>query len=623
MQGNKQLQKVWKKIPFAIIGIISVLTVMLLLLWNNVTNSHQSNPAIFPNIYFEGQYKIEDGEWATVIKGQHISSTQGDVTLKGQFHMISPDGEYLGIAGPGVLLAFYTNHIHITVQEHGQAPYICDIESDFAGKDLCGELCTGYTLVTEEPITLTFHNNHLWGNENAIDDFFRELSVYAGTSFEKEFMEEGNAERNAGLAFVIVAFVLLGTALFSTLLQVEGSSKLWLIGLCILFAGGYFIYGAKGVFFWSDSVIGNTTILGLCMMLYMLSVCALIASTFKAKPRKIGIASVGFLGADCAALAIFCLATDTCFYDTWLWWVIIQSVVNIILLVCLAFEFLHASKGKLASAVGAVILLLGFEVDFAGTALGWWQGGLVCKYIFVMLLVIAIVLVWQIIPRNINAARKAKEMEAEQKIIRAQLQENRIAIMISQIQPHFIYNTLGTIQQLCKEDPEQAARLVQNFSVYLRGNFSELDNTVPIRFTKELEHIRCYTEIELIRFPDMTVHYDIQTEEFLLPALTVQPLVENAIKHGLMGLEEGGTVTISTYEEQSDYCVCVSDDGVGFDVAGLTDTKKHIGLRNVRERLQAMCGGSLTIESQPGAGTRVQIRIPKEGKKGYDRNCGR
>ena len=119
------------------------------------------------------------------------------------------------------------------------------------------------------------------------------------------------------------------------------------------------------------------------------------------------------------------------------------------------------------------------------------------------------------------------------------------------------------------------------------------------------------------------MRYDVQTEEFLLPALTVQPLVENAIKHGLMGLEAGGIVTISAYEEQNDYCICVSDDGVGFDVSGLTDTKKHIGIRNVRERLQAMCGGSLTIESQPGTGTRALIRIPKEGKKSYDRNCGR
>jgi sensor histidine kinase YesM len=300
-----------------------------------------------------------------------------------------------------------------------------------------------------------------------------------------------------------------------------------------------------------------------------------------------------------------------------------QSIANAVLLVALVLDSLGAGIVRKLRNIGAGTVLCGIEVDFLGTALGWWQGGFICRYIFLGLFAAAIVLVWQIIPRNINAARKAKEMEAEQKLMQAQLQESRIAIMISQIQPHFIYNTLGTIQQLCKEEPEQASRLVQNFSIYLRGNFSELSNTVPIRFAKELEHVRCYTEIELIRFPDMTVRYDIQAEEFLLPALTVQPMVENAIKHGLMGLEEGGTVTISAYEEQDAYCVCISDDGIGFDVSGLTDTKKHIGIRNVRERLQAMCGGSMTIESQPGTGTRVLIWIPKEGKNGYDRNCGR
>ena len=615
MQRAKQLQSAWKKMPLAVIGIILVFAVMLLLLWNNVTNSYQSFPAIFPDVHFEGQYKIGGGQWQTVVKGEHIPATQGDVTLQGLFYMTLPDGQDLGVAEPGTLLAFYLNHIHITVQEQGQNPCVYDVESDIAGKDLCGEMCIGHTLATQEPVTLIFHNNHLLGNENAIDDFLRELALYVDTSFEKEFMAQGNAERNAGLAFVIVAFVLLGTALFSALLHVEGSNKVWLIGLSILFAGGYFIYGAKGVFFWSDSIIGNTTVLGICMMLYMLCVCALIVSTFKAKWRTTGIAAVGFLGLACTAFSVFCLVTDTCFYDTWLWWAVIQSIANIILIICLVFEFSKAAKGELFTAIGAVVLLLGFNVDLAGISLGWWQSGLVCKYIFVMLFCISIVLVWQIIPRNINAARKAKEMEAEQKAIRAQLQENRIAIMISQIQPHFIYNTLGTIQQLCKEDPEQAAKLVQNFSVYLRGNFSELDNTLPIRFAKELEHVHCYTEIELIRFPDMTVRYDIQTEEFLLPALSVQPLVENAIKHGLMGLEEGGTVTVTAFETETHYCVRVADDGVGFDEAVLQDERKHIGIRNVRERLQVMCGGSLTVESQQGKGTIALIQIPKEGKR--------
>ena len=609
--------------PFAFIGILSVWVVMLLLLWGNTTNSQQSIPALYPNIYFSGEYRLADGPWNTIKAGQHIPAAKADVTLRGQFHMAAPNGEYIGVAGEGVILAFYLNHIQLTVEEDGQIPHTMDIESTYAGEGMCGELSIGYELLTDRPITLTFHNPHIFGNDRAIDMFLEELSVYGGLTYEKDFMNQGALERNAGMSFVIVAFVLLGTALFSALLHTGGSSVIGLIGMSILFAGGYFVYGAKGVFFWSDSVIGNTTILGICMMLYTLCVCALITAMLGSKLKKAGIGATIFAGVSCIVIAVLCLTTNIRFYDTWHWWTVTQSVANVILLVSLVLDSLKTKITKKIRNISAGILLCGIEADFLGTALDWWQGGLISRYIFLGLFAIAIVLVWQIVPRNINAARRAKEMEAEQKLIRAQLQENRIAIMISQIQPHFIYNTLGTIQQLCKEDPEQAARLIQNFSVYLRGNFSELDNTVPIRFAKELEHVRCYTEIELIRFPDMTVRYDIQSEEFLLPALTVQPLVENAIKHGLMGLEEGGTVTISAYEKQNEYCICVSDDGVGFDVSGLTDTKKHIGIRNVRERLQAMCGGSLTIESQPGIGTRALIRIPKEGKKGYDRNCSR
>ena len=623
MQGNKQLQKTWKKMPFAIMGLIPALIVMLLLLWSNTANSQQAMPAIYLGIRFAGEYRVGDGAWQTVEAGQHIPATRADVTLRGQFHMVAPDGEDMGVAGEGVLLAFYLNHIHLTVQEEGQEALPMDIESPYAGESMCGELVIGYELRSDRPVTLTFHNPHTFGNDRAIDLFLEELSVYGGLTYEKNFMNEGTLERNAGLAFVIVALVLLGTVLLSALIHMGGSGEMALIGLAILFAGGYFAYGAKGVFFWSDSVIGNTTVLGICMMLYTLCVCSLIASVLGPKVKKVAISAAVLAGAACVAMPAISLATDIRFYDTWLWWAVTQSAANAVLIAALVLDTVKAKLTTKIRNVGAVILLLGMEADFLGTAFGWWNGGMVSRFIFLGLFAAAIVQVWRIVPGNINAARKIKEMEAEQKLIRAQLQENRIAIMISQIQPHFIYNTLGTIRHLCKENPEQAAELVQNFSIYLRGNFSELDNTAPIRFAKELEHVHCYTEIELVRFPDMTVRYDIQTEEFLLPALTVQPLVENAIKHGLMGLEQGGTVTISAYEEQTNYCICVSDDGVGFDVSGLTDTKKHIGIRNVRERLQAMCGGSLTIESQPGAGTRVFVRIPKEGKKDYDRNCGR
>ena len=203
------------------------------------------------------------------------------------------------------------------------------------------------------------------------------------------------------------------------------------------------------------------------------------------------------------------------------------------------------------------------------------------------------------------------------KKLKEELEQSRISVMLSQIQPHFIYNTLGTIGEFCEDEPQKAAELVQKFSLYLRGNFTELDNPMPIRVSREMEHVRHYADIEQIRFPDMKVTYDIQADNFLIPALTVQPLVENAIKHGLMGLECGGTVNISCYESDNYYEICVKDNGVGFDDSVMDDGKKHIGIKNVRKRIENMCGGTLTIDSIIGKGTIAVIRIPKEGAE-YD-----
>ena len=187
--------------------------------------------------------------------------------------------------------------------------------------------------------------------------------------------------------------------------------------------------------------------------------------------------------------------------------------------------------------------------------------------------------------------------------------------MMSQIRPHFIYNTLGSIEQLCDIDPQKAGKLVHDFAKYLRGNFGELDNPKPILMSQEMDHVHHYVSIENVRFPDMTFTFEMNSEDFHIPALTVQPIVENAIKHGLMKLQKGGTIHVVCYETENDYCVSVVDDGVGFDTSLLLDERKHVGLRNIRERLKAMVNGTIEIESTVGVGTKVLIKIPKEDKK--------
>ena len=131
----------------------------------------------------------------------------------------------------------------------------------------------------------------------------------------------------------------------------------------------------------------------------------------------------------------------------------------------------------------------------------------------------------------------------------------------------------------------------------------------------EMEHVHYYVSIENVRFPDMTFTFEMNSDDFHIPALTIQPIVENAIKHGLMKLPKGGRIRVVSYETDTEYCISVEDDGVGFDINALTDDRKHLGLRNIRERLKVMVNGTLTIESTVGVGTKVLITIPKEIRK--------
>ena len=189
--------------------------------------------------------------------------------------------------------------------------------------------------------------------------------------------------------------------------------------------------------------------------------------------------------------------------------------------------------------------------------------------------------------------------------------EQRIQIMMSQIQPHFLYNTLTTIQTLCLENPKKAAAITEKFATYLRQNIDSLNEANLIPFRKELDHTLVYANIEMERFPNIHLDYEIEDEDFLLPALTVQPIVENAIRHGIRGIPKG-QIDIMTNLLPDCHKIIIRDNGKGFSTREASETEgSHIGIQNVRERLQKLCGGTLTIESSKGNGTQVIIHIPR------------
>ena len=596
-----------------IVGIILIIISAVLLLWQGNAKSNQSILPTPANVYFVGQYRIGDGEFQDIIEGQHISSTKGDVVLRGNFHYSSPSGEYIGIFKGKTYIAFYLDHINVTFKQ-GDVSHVVDHENPLYGKSACGINWTPYSFIGgDEIIEIIIRNPHNFGNENAIDQMLKRTAFWADIEFEKEILDNGSVQRNVGLAIIIASVIFLGTALFSSLIHVKNSKIIWLLGLVILFAGVYFTYSSFGISFWSESVVFNTSILGISMMLYTLFLSALITALFK-KMKKVGIITSIVLGVANVILFILPMISKVFFYDTWKYWMIIQGIASIVFVVCIIKELISAKGKNKLLYVGAFLPIVAFGLDAIAT-MGFWDGGIVSQYVFILLFIVATIVLIRIIPNSINAITKAKELETEKLILNNQLAESRVSTMMSQIRPHFIYNTLGSIEQLCELDPPKAGELVHDFAKYLRGNFGELDNPKPILMSQEMEHVHHYINIENVRFPDMTFSFEMNSNDFHIPALTIQPIVENAIKHGLMKLSKGGTIKVVSYETEESYCVLVEDDGAGFDTSLLLDERKHVGIRNIRGRLKAMVNGTLDIESTIGVGTKVLITIPKGDRK--------
>lgn len=255
------------------------------------------------------------------------------------------------------------------------------------------------------------------------------------------------------------------------------------------------------------------------------------------------------------------------------------------------------------------------------------------------------------------------------------LQESQLELMMGQIQPHFIFNTLSSIRTLVRIDPDIAYRMLYDFSNYLRANVDNVTNLEGIKFAAEVNHIKSYVNIEKVRFGErLNVEYDIREEGFIVPPLSIQPLVENAIKHGVVKKVEGGTVWLRSYRDDKYFIVEVEDTGIGFNqesasqvfsivddhdegigmesnevaVEALKDIRKNLDLKdeagnpivlsapikrevdlsgngsefheskgmiNIILRLREMTNAEMKIKSQTGVGTKITVYFPASAEE--------
>lgn len=270
-------------------------------------------------------------------------------------------------------------------------------------------------------------------------------------------------------------------------------------------------------------------------------------------------------------------------------------------------EWWDARKKKDTKHPADFIWFLGIGVLL--DLLNYYQGISNTKLIFVLLAVFGYVLVggYQLFVIYI---RQRQELEVKE----TQLTMSQITIMMSQIRSHFVFNILNAISGMCKYDPEKADETIVRFSRYLRNNIDIMENDKNIPFQLEMERLEDYVILEQVRFGDrIGFTADIEADNFVIPPLILQPIVENAIKHGISKREEGGEIQLKTRRVGENIVITIEDDGVGFSMEEL-NKEASVGLRNIRFRLHHLVGGTMEIESQPGVGTTVTLTIPGEGE---------
>ncbi len=277
--------------------------------------------------------------------------------------------------------------------------------------------------------------------------------------------------------------------------------------------------------------------------------------------------------------------------------------------------FIHIKYPQKQKRVGKklhLICLAGVMADIIAFYIKGNSSGLLFSLLAFLLYIVSIGIatMFQYGEQEMKLAEKDRQLAEKER----KLTERRISAMMSQIRTHFIFNVLTAISGFCKYDPQKADETLILFARYLRRNLKIIEEEGLIDFAKELEQLEDYVALEQIRFPDMIqFEEEIGETNFRIPPLTVQPIVENAIKHGLVEHGRSGTVRLCTMCSETGNVLIVEDDGAGF-VPEECEKEDSVGIRNVRYRLESMVNGSLTIESSPGNGTKVTIRIPKQAE---------
>lgn len=596
-----------KKKAFFLVGIFFPVFLVLLCFFSVVTKNNQAQLPIPLELTFVGEYSYDGSIWYPYNETSEMSALDGTLMLKGHF-----DEEI----APGAILNLYCNHIGISVYVNNSLIYmdavseICEMGQKTTAA-VCGKrweqiLCP--ELTAEDEIVFRFINIHKHGNKEA----YREaIATCIVTGTDSRVLEGYVAPyvipfNITGYTLVVVAGMLLGASLAALALKSKISKRLLVMGLTTLFGGGYIIFDVMTVSLMDELLVVKTYGGLLCMMLTVYFAEIVICDTLTGRSKRCACAVTLVSGVVNCGIFVFAVGGKVLLFDLRYVWLAAHFFVCAAFFCIGIFEVLGRGKHRKTELIIYVAFPAAVLIDITGIGSTAFFSAVCTKSVFAVIVITRLIIcAVQVVKEHYIAVKSA--------MLREEVEKSRIAMMTGQIQPHFLCNSLTSVMELCERNPEEAKKAIADFADYLRVNMVSLRTENPILFRDELEHIKKYLRLEKLRFGDkLEIKYEIQSSDFLIPALSIQPLVENAVKHGLGKKRTGGTLVISTYETESEYIIRIEDDGIGFEESSIGDDKEvHIGLENVRNRLEMLVKAYLTIESKDGKGTTVCVYVPK------------
>lgn len=565
--------------------------------------SKQASLATGLPLVFTGEYSQNGGPWQKLDRETDLSGFEGDLVLRGSFDIDLPGGAEI---------CSYLDHIGMSVYADGQLVYESSCEEY---PDMCGKMWIAWDVPEENSggeIEIRLFNPHRYGNPDAYREFLDSM-FFGRTQILKNDLEKDSLPfLIAGIFVIVFSIALIGTAIGYLLLKLPDSILLLKLGVLSIMMGVYILIDTRDISLRINQTVFHTYVCQLSILLaaWILGIC--ITHLLKDKRKQIGKTVMYVLTATDFVLMGSVLCGAIKLYDTGACWAVVQGTVSLFLLILCILEIKTAKKKERILMVSGGFLLAVLLLELWNGRRGWWETGIVVKVTFLVIFVLQLGWAVMSVSRNYQNAMKMKKMKEE-------IRNSRIVLSMSQIKIHFIFNILNAICGMCEYDPQKADETLVMFSRYLRHYIHIMDKDELESLSKSMEYLEDYIQLEQIRFGNKIKFVKIlEEEEFMLPPLILQPIVENAIRHGLLPKKHGGTIALHTWKEEDSHIIEIADDGAGFDVNSIRE-EDSIGMKNVRFRLQYMVNGTMETKSTPGEGTTVTIRIPCAGKMKTER----